>query len=62
MLRYGVARPTAKVAIERLVAEVLLHREAHHAARIQVLGREDIVDLFANRSIIEAAAISALAQ
>ncbi len=61
-LRYGVARPTAKIAIERLVAEGLLHREVHHAARIPVLGRDDILDLFANRATVETAAISALAQ
>ncbi|MBU3537090.1 GntR family transcriptional regulator, partial [Alkalihalobacillus clausii] len=32
--RFGVARPTAKVAIERLVADGLLRREAHRAARV----------------------------
>lgn len=60
-LRFGVARPTAKTAIERLVAEGLLRREAHHAARIPELSREDIVDLYANRSVVEGAAIAALA-
>jgi DNA-binding GntR family transcriptional regulator len=30
-LRFGVARPTAKLAIERLVSDGLLRREAHHA-------------------------------
>ncbi|MEP6478397.1 MAG: GntR family transcriptional regulator [Rhodoglobus sp.] len=60
-LRFGVARPTAKTAIERLVAEGLLRREAHHAARIPELSREDIVDLYDNRAVVEGAAIAALA-
>ncbi|MCU1578142.1 MAG: GntR family transcriptional regulator [Rhodoglobus sp.] len=59
-LRFGVARPTARIAIERLVADGLLRREAHHAARVPELSREDIVDLFDNRAIVESAAIGAL--
>lgn len=61
-LRFGVARPTAKTAIERLVAEGLLRREAHHAARIPELSRDDIVDLYDNRAVVESAAIGALAR
>ena len=61
-LRFGVARPTARIAIERLVADGLLRREAHHAARVPELSRDDIVDLFDNRSIIESAAMAALAR
>lgn len=61
-LEYGVARPTAKVALERLVAEGLLVRRAHRAARVPELDRDDILDLFANRTTVEAAAVSALAQ
>ena len=39
-LRFGVARPTAKMAIERLVTEGLLRRELHQsAARETVSGR-----------------------
>lgn len=60
-LQFGVARPTAKMAIERLVAEGLLRREAHHAARVPELSRDDLVDLFDNRSIIEGAALARLA-
>lgn len=59
-LRFGVARQTAKVAIERLVAEGLLRREAHKAARVPELTREDIVDLFDNRAIVESAAVARL--
>ena len=60
-LRFGVARPTAKMAIERLVAEGLLRRETHHPARVPELSREDVADLFDNRAIIETAAIGKLA-
>jgi DNA-binding GntR family transcriptional regulator len=60
-LRFGVARPTAKMAIERLVAEGLLRRESHTAARIPELSRDDVVDLFETRAIIEGAALAKLA-
>ena len=60
-LRHGVARPTAKLAIERLVTEGLLRREAHRAARVPTLERADIVDLFDTRAVVEAAAVEALA-
>jgi DNA-binding GntR family transcriptional regulator len=60
-LRFGVARPTAKMAIERLVGEGLLRREAHRAARVPRLSRGDIVDLFDSRAIVESAAVGNLA-
>lgn len=60
-LRFGVARPTAKLALERLVADGLLRREAHRAARVPELSRDDIVDLFATRRLIESAALDSLA-
>jgi len=60
-VRFGVARPTARLAIERLVADGLLRREAHRAARVPELTRDDIVDLFATRALIESAATAALA-
>jgi DNA-binding GntR family transcriptional regulator len=60
-LQFWVARPTAKMAIERLVAEGLLRREAHQAARVPELSRDDIVDMFENRAIVEGAAIAKLA-
>lgn len=61
-LRHGVARPTAKLAIERLVAEGLLRREPHRAARVPVLERDDIADLFDTRAIVEGAAVEALSR
>lgn len=61
-LRFGVARPTARLAIERLVAEGLLRREAHRAAQVPELSRDDIVDLYATRRLIETAATTDLAR
>jgi DNA-binding GntR family transcriptional regulator len=49
------------MAIERLVAEGLLRRESHSAARIPELSRDDILDLFESRAIIEGAALARLA-
>lgn len=60
-VRFGVARPTAKIAIERLVADGLLRREAHRAARVPELTRDDVADLFDNRAVLESAAMAALA-
>lgn len=61
-LRFGVARPTARLAIDKLVADGLLRREAHRAARVPELSRADIIDLFDNRAVIESAAMAALAK
>ena len=59
--RYGVARPTAKAALQRLVSEGLLSRRAHHAAQVPQLSRDDIQDLYSNRVILEEAALRNLA-
>jgi DNA-binding GntR family transcriptional regulator len=60
-MRFGVARPTAKLAIERLVSVGLLRREAHHAARVPTLSRDDIVDLYDIRAVIESEACARVA-
>ena len=59
--RFAVARPTARIAIDRLVSEGLLVREPHHAARVRRLDRDDIADLFASRAAVEVAAVELLA-
>ena len=59
--RFDVARPTAKMAIERLVAEGILRRETHRAARVPQLTAVDVIDLFDNRAIVETAAVAKLA-
>ncbi len=61
-VRFGVARPTARTAIDRLVAEGLLRREPHHAARVPVLSRDDITDLYDSRATVESAAVASLAR
>lgn len=58
---YEVARPTARIAIDRLVADGLLTREPHHAARVRLLGRDDIDDLFVSRAALEMTAVELLA-
>lgn len=58
---YAVARPTARIAIDRLVTDGLLVREPHHAARVRRLDRDDIDDLFVTRAALEAAAVELLA-
>ena len=60
-LRFGVARPTAKTAIERLVSDGLLRREKHQSARVPRLSRADVLDLFDSRAIVESAAVGGLA-
>lgn len=60
-VRYGVARPTAKLAIERLVADGLLTRTANRAARVPVITPDDVRDLYDARAIVEVAAVQRLA-
>lgn len=61
-VRFGCARPTARAAIDRLVAEGVLLREAHRAARVPVLSRGDIAHVYDARSVVESAALDALAR
>ena len=58
---YGVARPTAKAALENLVASGLLTRNAHQSARVTVLDSADAQDIYQTRAIIEAEAVRLLA-
>ncbi len=60
-VRYGVARPTAKTALERLVSEGLLQRTAHKAAQVPELSGDDIRDLYSNRTLVEVEALRRLA-
>lgn len=58
---YDVARPTAKAAIEKLVAEGLLVRGAHKTARVPAMGPNDVRDLYFSRLVIETEAVRRLA-
>jgi DNA-binding GntR family transcriptional regulator len=60
--RYEVARPTAKAAIEKLVAEGLLQRGSHRTARVPTLGEEDVADLYFSRRCIEIQVVRQLAE
>ncbi|MCW4459803.1 GntR family transcriptional regulator [Microbacterium sp. MPKO10] len=58
---FGVARSTAKAAVERLVTAGFLEREAHRSARVPSMAPEDVIDLYETRRIIESAAASRIA-
>lgn len=59
---FGVARPTARAAIENLVRERLLEREAYRSARVRVLTPDDVRDIYRTRGLIEAEALRRLAE
>jgi DNA-binding GntR family transcriptional regulator len=58
---YGVARPTAKACVERLVVVGLLQRSAHKAAVVPRLDASDVGDLFLSREAVESASVRILA-
>jgi DNA-binding GntR family transcriptional regulator len=58
---YDIARPTAKAAIEQLVAEGLLDRSAHKTARVPVLEVDSIRDIYGTRMHLEGEALRRLA-
>ena len=61
--RYHVARPTAKAAIERLVADGLVTRARRGAgAAVRTLTIADIEDLYATRILVEGAVNARLAE
>lgn len=59
--RYGVARPTAKAAIDRLVTNGLLRRSANKSAHVPQLSEDDVHDLYFSRLAIEEMAVAFLA-
>ena len=58
---YGVARPTAKACVERLVVVGLLQRSVHKSAVVPTLDASDIEDLFIGREAVESASVRILA-
>lgn len=58
---YSVARPTAKAAIEKLVADGLLVRGTHKSARVAELGPDSVRDIYLARAYLESGVLRALA-
>lgn len=59
---YDVARPTAKAAIEKLVAEGLLVRGLHKTARVVKLGPDSVRDIYLARVYLESEVLRRLAR
>ncbi|MEV7608533.1 GntR family transcriptional regulator [Microbacterium sp. NPDC089320] len=57
----GVARPSAKAAIEQLVASGLLARRAHRTARVVGIDADMVRDVYRTRIRLESAALRELA-
>jgi DNA-binding GntR family transcriptional regulator len=53
----GIARPTARTAVLRLIAEGLLEREPGHSARVRTFTAADVADIYAVRRLIEFEAV-----
>lgn len=58
---FGVARPSAKAAIEQLVATGLLVRTAHRSARVVAIDAAMVRDVYRTRTRMESAALRELA-
>lgn len=58
---FGVARPSAKAAIEQLVAAGLLVRIAHRSARVVEIDPDTVRDVYRTRARLESAALRDLA-
>ena len=53
----GIARPTARTAVLRLIAEGLLERDPGHSARVRSFTAADVTDIYAVRRLVEFEAV-----
>lgn len=58
---FGIARPSAKAAIEKLTAEGLLQRTANRSARVLTIDTEAVRDIYQTRRRLESSALRELA-
>lgn len=58
----GVARPTARVAVQALIADGLLVRENGRSARVRQFSAGDVADIFRVRRLIEFEAVRTVCQ
>lgn len=54
---YGIARPTARIAVQQLINEGMLVREPGYSARVRTFDPEQVRDLFRVRKLIEIDAV-----
>jgi DNA-binding GntR family transcriptional regulator len=59
---FGVGRPTAKAAVDRLVGHGLLVRDSRRGCTVPTLGPDDITDLYESRLLVEQAVHARLAR
>ncbi|MDQ0634122.1 DNA-binding GntR family transcriptional regulator [Arthrobacter pascens] len=60
--KLGVARPTARVAVQSLIADGFLERETGRSARVRRFSAQDVADIFHVRRLIEFEAVRSVCQ
>jgi|SRR5699024_9124471 len=54
---FGIARPTVRIVVQRLVSEGLLERKPGHSAHVRIVTADDVEDLYRVRRLIEFEAV-----